>query len=101
LRIAAGWTLLVGGGEPLGRDHHAQLQQQRHQRQDAGLMARDQGDGNAQRRERKGEIMAAKRVQDIDAAGEHRVAGLFLWRNFFDHCVNPCQSLAFAPFQNA
>jgi hypothetical protein len=45
--------------------------------------------------------MAAERIQDIDAAGEYRAAGLFLWRFFFGHCENPSQSLAFAPFRNA
>lgn len=100
MRIAAG-TILVGGGELFARDHHSQLQQQRYQPQDAGLMTRDQGGGGAQDREGKGKIMAAQCIQDIDAAGEYRIAELFLRRHFFGHCANPCQSLAFAPFQNA
>jgi hypothetical protein len=45
--------------------------------------------------------MAAQRVQDVDAAGKHRIRLIFLWREFLGHCANPCRSLAFAPFRNA
>jgi hypothetical protein len=78
MRVAARAAFLVGGGKLFGRDHHGQLQHQRYQRQDAGHMARDQGDGNTQDREGKGEVVAAERVQDIDTAGEHRIRSFSL-----------------------
>ena len=101
MRIAAGRAVLVGGGELLGGDHHRHLQQQRHQRQDARLGAREQGGRHAQNREGQGEIVAAERVQDIDTPGEHRVGAFLLRRLVQAHCANPCASLAFAPFRNA
>jgi hypothetical protein len=101
MRVAAFAAVLVGGGELFGGDHHGDLQQQRHQWQHAGRMSRDQGGGHAQHGKGQGEIMPAERIQDIDAAGIDRVRASVLWRDRHGHCVNPCRSLAFAPFRNA
>ena len=66
--LAAGF---VGCGELFSGDDHGHLQQQGRHRQQAQPVAGQKRGRHAQNREGQGEIMAAERVQDFDAAGEY------------------------------
>ena len=100
LRVAAEPAAPVGGGQLFRRDDDGDLERERDERKQICVCA-EKRHRNAQRGERKREIVAAERVKDIDAAGER--SARFLFRTGVDrrHCENPRQSLASRPFRNA
>jgi hypothetical protein len=75
----------IGGDQTLGGDHHRHLDQQRREGQEAGLVAGQQGGGDAEHRERQREIVPAKGVKDVDAPGEYRARFLCRSRVFPGH----------------
>lgn len=83
--IAALAAALVGGGELFGGDHDRHLDQQRREGQGTRRIARQEGCGHAEHAEGEGEIVAAQRIQDIDASGEDRARFLLAGRTIPGH----------------
>ena len=69
--IAVQRAVAIGAGQLFGGDHHHQLQQQRGYGQKPQRVAGQKRGGNAEHGKGKREVMAAQRIEHVNAAGKN------------------------------